>query len=119
MYFVDFYFWYQFCWDKLEDDDLCQVRRDTIDSNRRARLCTVQAPDQPGRGAVLEAGAAGRAADQGEAARGEAVSWRPGPAQVETASREDWQSIIIMDRLVKQPSESRGGVMQILHKVDI
>ena len=49
----------------------------------------VQAPDQPGRGAVLEAGAAGRAEDQGEAARGEAVSWRPGPAQVETASRED------------------------------
>ena len=29
------------------------------------------------------------------------------------------QSIIIMARLVKQPSESRGGVMQILHKVDI
>ena len=47
--------------------------------------CALQAPDQPGRGAVLAAGAAGRAADQGEAARGEAVSWRPRPAQVEAA----------------------------------
>ena len=34
-------------------------------------------------------------------------------------SQQRGQSIIIMDRLVKQPSESRGGVMQILHKVDI
>ena len=47
--------------------------------------CALQAPDQPGRGSVLAAGAAGRAADQGEAARGEALSWRPGPAQVEAA----------------------------------
>ena len=54
----------------------------------------VQAPDQPGRGAVLEAGAAGRAEDQGEAARGEAVSWRPGPAQVEAASRGDRVSLL-------------------------
>ena len=59
-----------------------------INSRRQDQGCALQAPDQSGRGSVLAAGAAGRAADQGEAARGEAVSWRPGPAQVEATSRE-------------------------------
>ena len=47
--------------------------------------CALQAPDQSGRGSVLAAGAAGRAADQGEAARGEALPRRPGPTQVKAS----------------------------------
>ena len=57
-----------------------------IRSGTGSRLCSaLQAPDQPGRGSVLAAGGAGRAADQGEAARGEALPRRPGPPQVEAA----------------------------------
>ena len=58
---------------------------DQIRHRRQDQGCALQAPDQLGRGSVLAAGAAGRAADQGEAARGEALPRRPGPAQVEAA----------------------------------